>query len=204
MHNSSDGFDPLFGGTVASNPMGCWINPVRWFLFAPLFPSLWLVLAVGSASLAILIHWGFWIAAGVFLLAFAFYWFAIMLLFRKGDTCPAVVVQENPPLLAAYVDLSMGGPPQWALRIFETAARSATGQSWRIGQRTITVCHYAPPADDGPCWSDVFPTPVDAGTGDQQWIESKMRTIPDADWSRLEKAVKAMPTPIRVGIHRLH
>src|SRR5258708_40307480 len=82
--------------TSASNPGRLKVNLFCWLIHKPLWPAIWAGALVVAGVLAILMHWAWWAAAGLLLLANLFYWVRIKEQFRSGCVNPAVVVAVGP------------------------------------------------------------------------------------------------------------
>jgi hypothetical protein len=123
--------------------------------------------------------------------------------FRMGCVNPAVVVSDDPVLIAAFTDLSKSDDASFpAIRIVRGHMQRLGLPRPRVGDRLATVSLYEGNIHDGtPSWTDFHPYPASAATSDQAALERVMASIPAEDWTELTQALAQVPQPFETGLY---
>lgn len=119
-------------------------------------------------------------------------------LFANGDVCPAVVVDADRKLIAAFTDLSKAGPEVPAIRILKQPLGRVTGGPFETGTRLAFVALYNGYPQE-PRWKGFGGHVVNAGTTSRKTIQRVLNSIPPEEWERLEEGLAQIPEPYRPG-----
>ena len=119
-------------------------------------------------------------------------------LFAEGDVCPAIVVDAGRNLIAAFADLSKGGPDVPAIRILKQPLGRVAGGPFERGTRLAYVALYNGYPQQ-PRWKSFGGYLVNSGTTSRKAIQRVLNSIPLEDWERLEEGLAQIPQPFRPG-----
>ena len=194
----------LDDSTRASNPGGARVKPMIWLSQYPAWPIIWISLAVLMLLLAILVHWSLWIGFVVLIAMNWLYWRRVRDQFMCGAVNPAVIVSENPMLIAVLTDLSKGSGYFPVVKIIRKDLPEVEGRRWVPGTALATVSLYTRHHDESmPRWADFDPRPLVCATDDASDIDAVTRSIPPESWDELAAAMKQVPRPFARGTFHL-
>lgn len=194
--------------TIASHPGRLSVSTVRWALRFPKWPAM--LASFVLFPLILLFIYGtntlYFVLIMIFLTlsvtANKFYWKRVHEHFRYGDTNPAIVVSEEPFLIATRTDLSKGHGRYPVIKIVREPRSGFSGRM-QVGRRVATVALYrGDPNDDRPHWEDFFPYAVEPVAADREEAKSLLESFDAGEWQALEDGlheVKAM----REGLHKI-
>jgi Protein of unknown function (DUF3239) len=189
-------------GSAASNPGQLSPNLFQYFLCFPTFSLVCFVIILLAAALAALVHFLFAVVAVLTALLLGWYWFRVRIKFISGCVNPAVVVSEDPPLLAVGTDLACGSGVNWpVIKILAHPFGRMFGGPFREGDRVPTVALYY--GEDGPHWLDFEPVAAQCVTRNRDEIARMLESIDDAGWKVLELGLRQIPQPLEPGQYRL-
>ncbi|HEY3378423.1 MAG TPA: DUF3239 domain-containing protein [Armatimonadota bacterium] len=183
--------------TVAKNPGGVHVQPLRWLLYYPLWPTIWTTSMLLCIYLAARIHWDFWIPAIVILFIHRLYWAHVRDQYLFGNITPGVVVSLDPLLIAVSADLTKGKGHYPAIKIVQKRLRCA-----ELGTRVATVSLYAPGLDLSH-WADFDPQPVAYATTDRATHARVLQSITEKEWQQLTDNLAKVPQPYAPGLYPL-
>jgi hypothetical protein len=182
---------------TAETPSHINVNLFRWLSFRPWLAFGWIGALVASVGLSFFSTLG-GALFGVLLFIAAYYWFRIWKFFWHGCLVPAVAVSEDPPMVAAYSNLSQVA--EFLPHVKVQHVRLGTVP--KIGQRVVAVGQYVMPIA-GHNWVDFNPVPLTqatASTGIQAAAEAKLG---EDSWQLLEVSLASLPKPITPGLYAI-
>ncbi len=182
---------------TAETPSHINVNLFRWLSFRPWLAFGWIGALVASVGLSFVSTLG-GALFGVLLLIAAYYWFRIWKFFWHGCLIPALAVSEDPPLVAAYSNLSQVA--EFLPHVKVQHVRLGTVP--KLGQRVVAVGQYVMPIA-GHNWVDFNPVPLTqatASTGIQAAAEAKLG---EDSWQLLEVSLASLPQPITPGLYAI-
>ncbi|CAN5381868.1 hypothetical protein BH10PLA1_BH10PLA1_07110 [soil metagenome] len=169
-----------------------------------LLPFLGVLVVTVFALTLLLTSWV--LAAGLAVLAVPLALVQIMAGLQKksvgGDVLPALVIDNDPDLIAILVNLSLDSrKPAWAVKIIKVSLASMADGPAAIGEQLPVAVTYKPPQVGG-VWKDVEPVPVAALTRNRADLQRVLASIPKSQWQKLdaELVVLKFRTP---GLHRV-
>lgn len=183
----------VINDTVASNPGQISVQWTRFFRAFPRIPIGFGI--VITALLYLLITRSLWWALPlvVVLVLLSLIVSRIKTQFRAGDTNPAVVVSQQPPLVAVLSDLTMGIGDFPIIKILRQPLRVCGLDAATPGTRLVTVALYNFPVNDAPHWSDFDPVIVQAATTNSEIHQERLASIDPEHWQQLEDALATLP-----------
>ena len=189
------------GRTAASNPARLkvdWGKALASFpqpLFLALVPMVIGIYGLATGQVPAVL---FVIGPVVYLLAVMV---VIHLKFARGDVCPAVVIAENPWLVAVAADMGTDGSrSRPAVKIIRQPLGRMTGGPPRIGMRLAAAALYKR-ARHGE-WDDFMPTVVNCMSNDPAQIDYVFHSITETDWQMLDASLKRVSDK-RAGLYKL-
>lgn len=190
--------------TRASSPGGIRVSRLLWLRHYPKWPFLWAASLIVMVVLAWMVHWVFWIPAGLLLGMNFLYWKRIQEHFLHGCVNASVVVSLDPMWIAVATDLSKGIGDYPAIKIIHKELSRIGGQQPQVGSRLPTVALYASDGkDETPHWVDFDPRPAQCATSDDRELQRLMDSIDSEDWDDLDARLGEIPRPYHVGLYRL-
>ncbi|UUO06616.1 DUF3239 domain-containing protein [Blastopirellula sp. J2-11] len=195
-------------GAAASHPAGVRMSLFRYYSYRPIEYLWWLIPLLLFLALGGLLHWGFFVLAALLLVPAALRPRALRYHFMDGDTCAAVVVSLEPPLLAVLTDVNATGfgDPQMVIKIMSHYLRELDGVPVKLGQKVVAAAFYTQDFSgeerDGPKrWGDFEPLPIQYGSGDPAALRHVMSQVSKNTWRQLQEGVKQIPRPFQPGIY---
>lgn len=192
-------FAGFFGGSfgVADTPSHINVNLLRWLSFRPWFACAWLVMLVASVLLSFVSTFG-GAAIGALILIAASYWFRIWKFFWHGGLIPAVVVSEEPPLVAAYSNLSQVAEFLPHVKVQQVRL----GDAPKIGQRVVGVAWYTMPVA-GRTWVDFKVVPLLQATASSEKLAAAEAKLGEDSWQLLNVSLASLSKPIQPGLYAI-
>jgi hypothetical protein len=112
--------------------------------------------------------------------------------FMHGDACPAVVLSDDPWIVAVYTDLSTQGTTDHpAIKILRQPLSRMTGGPPKVGDRLTAVAVYVGTSNSlqtslqEPCWADFNPKIANCGSSDTVALRRMLDRIPTRLWQDL-------------------
>ena len=178
---------------------------VQWLQFFRAFPQpargiAFALILLLSATLRF--HW-LWAVPLILLLAFSY--LALRRVrehFAFGNTLPAVIVSQKPPLIAALTDLTTGLGHFNTIKVVEQPLAACGLGEAPPGTRVPTVALYTGEGIRGH-WDDFFPVLLAAATTKAEAHAQSMASFDEDDWRELEAALQTLPDPITPGLHSI-
>lgn len=190
--------------SAASRPGMLRVNYVRYVLAFPKWALIWHISLVVSAVLTFLVHWGFGFLLAFILFCVYLYWRGVRNPFISGCINPGQVVSLDPPLVAAYTNLSKGGADCHAIKILpQPLAKMCTGHPEK-NQQVGTIAVYSSLHNELQHWDDFFPVVADIVTGREDECDRILDSCDDSDWDLLESGIKQLPRPFEPGMYRIY
>jgi hypothetical protein len=123
--------------------------------------------------------------------------------FRTGQPCPAIVISQDPTLVAIGTDLRTpgGSSAMPAVRILWQPLGRLVGGAPAVGTRLAAVGTYVPPARRG-AWSDFDARVVRCATRDEVEVMRVTQLLGERDWEDLEALIGRLSAR-RAGLHTL-
>lgn len=140
---------------------------------------------------------GFLVLWGGFI---AFFWSEVRDHFRHGNVNPAVVVSDDPYLVAVYTDMTMGAGSWPAIKVLRQPLERMTGGPPTLGQRLATAAMYTGHPLLGH-WSDFDPRVVNCATCNTDDIQRVLASIPPDEWDALDAGLRTIVYPKRPGLY---
>jgi len=193
----------VISGTYASNPGQVKISKLKYISSYPKWFWIWHGLLLVSIGLC---FWSFGFIPFVlfFIAACWLFWKRVTTQFRSGCANPGQVVSIDPPLIAAFTNLSKGVYDTNIIKILSQPIKKLSTGVPTIGQKIATVALYE---DNFPCgehWSSFDPKPVACVTKNQQAISGVMSTFSAEDWREMDEALLQVPQPYQPGHYRIY
>lgn len=183
---------------VASNPARVRVE-LGHFLKCDLKDVLIVGGSVIAAGIIAVFSWkGALIVLGLGLAMGLFSLFEAKRIFAEGDVCPAIVVDAERSLVAAFTDLSKGGPEVPVIRIFKQPLARATGGPFAKNARLAYVAMYNGYPNE-PRWRSFGGYLVNLGTTKKKAIQRVLTSIPGEEWEKLEEGLAQIPAPFKPG-----
>ena len=185
-------------GTLASNPGEVTVNKLRYIRSYPKWFFIWhgsLLLSIGLCFASL------WFVPAVLFFGFCcyMYWKRIATQFRSGCANPAEVVSLDPPLIAAFTNLTKGLVAADVIKISaEPIAKFSTGMP-TVGQKIPTVALYDDLYPESQHWGTFDPKPVNLVTNSESMINGVMSTFDHDDWNDLARGLAQIPKPLQAG-----
>ena len=190
-------------GTLASNPGEVTVNKLRYIRSYPKWFFIWhgsLLLSIGLCFVSL------WFVPAVLFFGFCcyMYWKRIATQFRSGCANPAEVVSLDPPLIAAFTNLTKGLVAADVIKISaEPIAKFSTGMP-TVGQKIPTVALYDDLYPESQHWGTFDPKPVNLVTNSESMINGVMSTFDHDDWNDLARGLAQIPKPFKPGHYRIY
>lgn len=194
--------------TIATNPGGV---EVDWGFYFTTYPKPLvvglLVMACGVGALAIGEQTGLFpawiglIVIGLGYIPIAYTQFIMGQWMAHGDTCPGVILDPDSLLVAIWADMTTDPSEQShpAIRILNLPIKNATGCTLEAGARLPVVCTYEGPMEADK-WDNVKPIPVGCATQKEEVVARKLKSIPDTEWTALDKGLATISKPHNSGL----
>lgn len=195
--------DHRIGNTLASNPGRVKVNPFR---YAYAYPTWFLVWHLGLLISILLCFVSLiFVLAVIFFGVFCyFFWARLGIHFKSGCANPAMVVSIDPPLVAAYTNLTKGRVDAEIVKISaEPLSRFSTGKP-SPGQRIPTIALYNDHFCTSEHWSTFYPKPVNLVTGNRSVIDRVLASFDNDGWKKLSQGLAQIPKPYSPGHYRIY
>ena len=193
----------VVGDTYASNPGQVKVNKLKYASSYPKWFAIWHGLLLFTIGLC---FWSLWFIPLVLLFVAAcwLYWKRISIQFLSGCANPALIVSMDPPLIAAYTNLSKGAYDTNVIKITRQPIKKLSTGVATVGQKIATVALYRDRFQNGEHWSSFDPKPVACVTKDQNAINGVMSSFSSEDWNEIEEAILQVPKPYQPGHYRIY
>ena len=144
------------------------------------------VSALGGAMIAVLV------------LIAASYWFRVWKFYWHGGLIPAVVVSEEPLLVAAYSNLSQVSEFLPHVKVEQVRLGGAP----RLGQRVVALAWYTMPVS-GRTWVDFKPFPMSQATANPDVHAAAEVKLGEDSWQLLETSLASLSQPVKPGLYSI-
>lgn len=188
--------------TVAGNPGGVRISLVRLIWRNPFEHVFLFSVVLGSAALAVCVHWGFWVLTALAVVFTGLYWRAMRHHFMRGDANPGVVIETEPILIAVRTDLSKGFGTYPVIKVIEEKPSGRWPTPLRVGQVVATVAMYTYSDDTYAHWADFDPLPAGPVAADPDDTKRVMRSFSDRSIEQVREGL-AQLGPRGPGLYRV-
>ena len=200
--------DPLQGQSItvdnnsrASNPGALRVSYLHWARAFPTGPISITLLFVLFAALAVTVNWFFWIPFALVIPVAALILIRTREHFVSGCVNPAVVVSQDPCLVAVCTDLSTGMAGSYpVIKVLPQPLKHMPGGAPKVGTRLAAVALYYGTGEGGH-WDGFDPVVINCVTGNRQDIDRVFSTISIADWKELGAGLKQVRTPRTPGLY---
>jgi hypothetical protein len=185
--------------TAASTPGRLALNRLQWFRCYPKWPLIWGVPLLGFLYLAVYHGWGWWFLAVPCLGMNFLYWTRVREHFGSGDVCPAMVISEEPLLIAVGTYMTTGNGNYPVIKVMSVPSASLPRRDRVAGTRLATVALYSGRGDE-PHWRDFDPRPAGAATTNPGMIEEAFDRISEGLWMDFDFWYRQVPE-LDPGLH---
>jgi hypothetical protein len=126
----------------------------------------------------------------------------VVSLMREGEPLPAKLVSVEPPMVAAYGDLSRGlGPSHPVLVVFEVPA-AAFSEPIQRGDRVAVVGQGM--GGDAEHWEGLRLRLASTVTTDSAALQRTMDAVQEWDWESLDEALFEVAARPEAGVYAVH
>jgi len=174
------------------------LNPVVWFkykykLVVPLALSIFV-------SVYLSYEYSAWfISLGLLCLVInVFYWLSVKEHF-KAESTPAIVISNNPSLIAVYSNMSKYKEFYPAIKIETYDNR----RNLQVGDKLATVSIYTETDEENKFWDDVHPLPVEYGTINDKVMQHSLSSYTAEQWDVLEKGLSEIGGKVQLGLYKI-
>ncbi len=188
-----------FKGSAASHPGRIFVQWPVHLRHYPTKPLLYVLGMVASVALAWLVSW--WFLAALPVVLFFIWRYVSMLPARAYYGClnPAVVICEQPFLLAVYTDLTTGYEPHPVIKICRSPRPKG---DYPVGTRMPTVSMYYGDFSS-PSLDNFIPVLVACYTSNRRDINDAEMRLEREYWDGLEEVLAEVPRPYRPGLYNV-
>ena len=175
-------FSGLLSGSfgVADTPSHINVNLFRWLSFRTWLALTWIGMLIASILLSFVSTLGGAMIA-VLLLVAASYWFRVWKFYWHGGLIPAVVVSEEPLLVAAYSNLSQVSEFLPYVKVQQVRLGGAP----KLGQRVVALAWYTMPVS-GRTWVDFKAFPLSQATANAEIHAAAEVKLGEDSWQLLQ------------------
>jgi len=191
-------------GTVASNPGNIKISKLRYLRSYPTWFWIWHGLGLICALLCYFVSLLFIPLVLFFGFCCFLYWRRVTTQFRSGCANPAKVVSIDPPLVAAFTNLTKGALETNIIKIAKQPIKKFSTGMPTLGQKIATIALYENGFPESQHWSSFDPKPVNCVTGNDASINQVLSTFTQEDWQELEVGLAQVPQPFKPGHYRVY
>lgn len=118
--------------------------------------------------------------------------------FAEGDVCPAIVIDADRNLIAAYADLSKTEDEYPVIKVLKQPLGRVAGGPFKNGTRLALVAMYNGFPQE-PNWRSFGGYLANAGTTKKKVVQRVVNSVPEADWQRLEDGIAQLEQPYSKG-----
>ena len=184
----------------ASLPGNLDVQYLLWLRCFPREPLTYAAYLAGALLLALFIGPLFWLPVALMLAVAVFSAIRIKEHFRSGCINPACVVSLNPPLIAAYTDLTTGRAPWPVVKVLPHPLHRMHGGAPAVGTRLVVVALYSGEMGK-PHWDDFDPIVANCVTRNEAAIEKAFSRLSEENWSDLKIGLQQVPQPYKLGLY---
>lgn len=187
--------------TVASHPGELKVQPLRWVIYRPLWPILWIGLLVLALYFAVTAHWAYYVLVTLLAAINWFYWRRLKEHFYVGCANPAKIISVNPFMVASNTDLrcSFDAPHCHSIKITKWRLPKINGCKLKVGDKIPTVSLYNGLLDKDR-WHSFSPIPACLVSNAQSTIDAIHAGLED-EWDKLELWLAKVPKPYQPGLY---
>ena len=160
----------------------------RWLFIHRTNYLYFIIIEIVLFILAAVLGWFFYIPMGLY---FIFELLSLLKqrdMFKSGDLCPGIVINEIDPKIAVLTDLSRGIGKFPIIRVKTVMLP----RKYRVKGALIAVAGGYQTTGKYLHWNYFIPLPLPSGIKDEKLIEEKIKLIPTLEWVTLKSRIKGL------------
>lgn len=122
--------------------------------------------------------------------------------FSDGDVLAAMVVDPERKLVAVCGDLSKTGRPHYVVKVLKQPLGRIPGGPFPEGKRLAFVAMYNGFPKEA-VWRGFGGYLINTGTTSMKTIKRVVSSIPEKEWTRLERALDKLEDPLKTGVFEI-
>lgn len=172
----------------------------RWIAVNWRYYVRFLFLGLALIALAIFVGWFFYIPFAVY---FGFELLSLLKtrdMFKSGDLCLGIVIDDLNTKIAVFTDLSLGIGNYPIIRI----KKVALPRRYNLKGTLLPIAGGYYNTEKYPHWNCFEPLPIPSGNGDMDLIKAKLKSIPPNELLRLKAELKKLPPDPVAGYYPIN